>query len=149
MNKSLIDGVEIQNALLCEDLRPEQNGKWTILGAFSGDIVVPSLPTNIKLTAYIEIFLNKKYRGNIHFRMLLDGAECMKISGKMEGNLGYSAIPLPQFIVGIPKPGSLVAEISTDGQNWLEIIKRRLSIGKFDKGILISSNEPQQPSAQS
>lgn len=41
-------------ALLCEDIREEANGKRTIVGLLSGDVIVSQFPADIRVAFFID-----------------------------------------------------------------------------------------------
>jgi len=59
MRGRVIDGIRIGNVLACEFVRTEAENKFSILGAFSGDVLVPELPARFLIAFYIEVFFTK------------------------------------------------------------------------------------------
>lgn len=132
----IIDEVEILNTIVCEDVRQEISGKWSILGTFSGDIIVPVLPTNIKLALYMESNVTKPYKGPMNLRMRLDNDVILEAPGRMDSKVGITVMPIPQFVIGVDHPGRLTVEVGTDDR-WFEVSAKKLILGKMKDGNVV------------
>lgn len=140
MMARIIDGVDITTAVLCEEVRPELNGKWTLLGVFPGDMAVPETPANVRLGLYLEAHVTKPYTGPLNIRFRLNDKEIMVAQGKLESQQGFVALPLGSVIVGFPEPGTIFVDLSADSKNWIEVLSKKLVIGALKDGIFIPSS---------
>jgi len=138
MSVEVVPGVQITAAILCEEVRSELNGKSTLLGVYSGDLLVPELPANLRLGVYAEATASLAYKGPLHVRFLLNGEQIVLGNGTLNTEAGYIALPVSGMIVGCNKPGIVSVEFSPDATLWKEVISRQLKIGTFKDGILIS-----------
>lgn len=46
--------LKIDAAVICEDVRMEANGKYMLLGVYTGNIIVAALPARLQLRCYIH-----------------------------------------------------------------------------------------------
>lgn len=62
----------ITNAILCDDIREENNGKHLLIGVYSGDVIVnaPEIK-NLLLSVYMELRYPASQKINISFRIRL------------------------------------------------------------------------------
>src|SRR5262245_6739230 len=119
-------GVTIELALVCEDLRPEPNGKWTILGAFSGDIVVSQVPASIKIALYLSVKVSTAYKGEIFIRYRLDDTILAILKGKLDTVPNYLALPIEGIILNFETIGRVYFEASFDDENWTILAEKKL-----------------------
>jgi uncharacterized protein DUF6941 len=59
---------QVLHALLCDDVRREFNGKMILIGVYSGDVVVASLPATLVFTLWISALVPRTT--TIEFRVL-------------------------------------------------------------------------------
>lgn len=65
---------KFRNAILCDDIREEAGNKTSLMGVFSGDVVVPSFPASINVAFFLQYFLDESDPSEFSARMrLLDG----------------------------------------------------------------------------
>ena len=50
---------DVLSAVLCDDVRQENNGKYILIGVYVHSVVVTDFPANISLTVWIEIKPNE------------------------------------------------------------------------------------------
>src|SRR5580704_8644394 len=100
------DGITIINGLICEEVRPEPNGKWALLGVFSGDIVVPEVPAFVRMAVYFEAQLTKPYEGKMLVRFRLDDAQSLLVVGSVVATaVGPMNFPVPAVMVPFQQAG--------------------------------------------
>ena len=46
--------VKLDYAILCDDIRKEDNGKMMLIGIYSGDILVPTFPSKLPLSMLLH-----------------------------------------------------------------------------------------------
>lgn len=139
------DGIKIGNAIVCEDVRAEAGGKWSILGVFSGDIITAELPANIRLAVYMESHVSKPYKGPLNVRFRLDDNVLLEAQGNLDSQNGITVMPVPQLILGVERPGRLAIEIGR-GDKWTEVAAKNVLLGTVKDGNFISSSASGQPS---
>ncbi|MFV1530586.1 hypothetical protein VWX96_17110 [Phaeobacter sp. A90a-4f] len=96
------------DAIICEDIRVENNGKVFIIGMYTGAIAA-NAPTDISLTALLRFWNLPEGQHTIDVSVDLNEAEIMSAEGEL--NVGdqeqFSAIPLPQFHFTLKEDGEL------------------------------------------
>jgi hypothetical protein len=135
MKIAVADYLGVNSVVLCEDVRAELGGKWTILGVMAGDMNVPSLPTNIKIGLYIEATVRKEYNGFAYIRLRLDSEQLGMITGTVDVKSGYLSLPIAGHPVGVPRAGTFFVDISLDQDDWQTILSRKMQIAPSTSSI--------------
>jgi hypothetical protein len=129
MTTKIGDLLTITNAIVCEDVRAELNNKWSILGAYSGDIAVPNVPAAIKIAFYMEGQLAKPYHGPLSARIRLDNDQVALVTGTMDAKeSGPVSLPIPGPIVPFQNAGTIFMDLSFDSSTWVEVVSKKLII---------------------
>jgi hypothetical protein len=123
------DNLAINFTIYCEDVRPELNGKWSILGVFSAELLVAEFPANLKLAFYFEAQVAAGYKTKLHTRIRLDDTQVAIVSGDLKSDRsGITAIPIPAMILPFPKAGFISIDFSTDEINWTEVASKEMRL---------------------
>jgi hypothetical protein len=61
-----------RNAILCDDIRNERGNKHSLMGVFSGDLVVAKLPAQVYLALYFEHVSEKAGELDVALKLWLD-----------------------------------------------------------------------------
>lgn len=131
------------HAILCDDIRQEDNGKGMLIGVISGDLLLKS-PWKVKAAFWIEGRMSDVGEPFVEFKTeLLDSNGNVYLTGltrnieiKYDGE--QSGIVMLHSLLDIEKSGELTLSLKSEGQ-WKEF---------FRKKILILPNELEQPSPQ-
>lgn len=119
--------LEITAVLVCDDIRKEVTNKETIIGVYSGDIVVPSFPSWFNSSLWIELFAQGPGTFDLKFRVGLTGKKPIEIGAKVTiGKSGNASIPLVGMQLQADQPSELIIECTLD-KEW-KIIKRKAVI---------------------
>lgn len=131
------------HAVLCDDVRQEDNGKGILIGVYSGNILVPC-PANAKMAFWIEGEISECGEPTVQFQTeLLDSDGKSYVTG-VTGNVSVDArdekhgIVILNSVIPIQKNGFLTLSAKDDGQ-LTEI---------FRKKVIVSSNDSLQPLKQ-
>jgi hypothetical protein len=83
---------KFRSVIVCEDIREEINGKKSLMGVFSGDIVVQSMPAVIRFAVYVEYVPDDDDGKQIDFdfRLMQDDAEMARGQGSITVHQGQS-----------------------------------------------------------
>jgi len=107
----------IRNALCAEDVRPEANGKHSLLGVFAGDLLVQELVGAVRMAFYIEA--TTKVTGIIEANVIVyfDKQPIIKGEAKLDFlNVEDPAVfAIPSFPVMLTKEGELRVDIECNG----------------------------------
>jgi Family of unknown function (DUF6941) len=108
---------QIQNILLCEDVREEINHKRIIIGVYSGDILVKSFPARLAVTAYIEHRPQSLGKQKLEFVVSVGEKEQGRIEllADTTDALAVSVVPFPKIGLTIEEPAEIRIDISMDG----------------------------------
>jgi hypothetical protein len=125
-----IGDISVGPAILCELVRPEANNKLSILGVFTGDIVIASFPAVTPLSAYLEFLPNRIGRFGFEFRFSAPKGSQSGFKGEIEATaLTQFGLPLPTLPINIAEPGALVLELKVDDSDWVKVLEKRVIAG--------------------
>lgn len=123
---------KVLNVLLCDDIRQEANGKYIVIGIYSGDVLVPEFPTQLVFATYIEFVPERAGEQQFHFRLVGPDGPMAGVQGKFGvAEAGpHVALPIPGLPVSIKQPCDMLVQVSFDGQNWTTALKKPVRIGE-------------------
>jgi len=90
--------IKIEYAIICDDIRREDNGKLIIIGVYGSDITVPVYPVSLSLGILIAVRSATDKLEPINFRVLQDGIQKLEIKDKLKMSLTVEGIAL--FSIG-------------------------------------------------
>jgi len=124
-----------RNVLLCEDVRDELRRKHSLIGVYSGDIVVAELPAFVQLAAYILYEPDKGFKGDIRFKVQVFLDDTKIIEGELSGTIAdaetHAVFVLPKGMLQIPQPSIYRIIIVMDDQE-VEILSKKILIGEVN-----------------
>jgi hypothetical protein len=109
------------DVLFCDDIRQETNGKFILIGVYTGDLIPGLVPATIPMAMLLRIHgLNS---GKHQFRMTLelDGTIVLEQNGGTEqaGDNVPIALIFSNFPIQLNGPGKLLARVTIDGEKIL------------------------------
>ena len=122
--------MKILSALICDDVRREDNGKEILIGVYSGSIAIPTIPANITLTAWINMEIHGPCEFDFEIRVL-DPSDRQVVHGKLHVASSevhdFTSTVLPPFPINADKEGWLpwIASLSGLESRPLARIKRK------------------------
>ena len=97
---------KIVYAIVCDDVRREDNGKLIIIGTYASDIRIPSCSARLRLTILVAVRSETEHQSLVKIRVMQDGKQIFEMKEELE--LSFVAQDLSLIsIVGMP----VVAEI--------------------------------------
>ena len=120
----------LMNAVFCEDIRREDNGKDMLLGVYSGDIVVARCPTRVGMSLWLQYVSAPSVKGEtgIDLRLRFDGHEkAVHQIGLPFMEEGETTLALRGMPIAIDGSGVLLLEHRLPGQDWTEIACKRVT----------------------
>jgi hypothetical protein len=110
-------------SLVCDEVRQESNGKFMILGMYTPDMVVASIPYVAPIITFMS-WLESDRPGQFQFRMKLAHLESGVTLAEGMGGVGFAKAGtglVPVRLLGVPfsSPGPYTFTISFDGQEPL------------------------------
>lgn len=110
---------KIEYAIVCDDVRREDNGKLIIIGAYSSDIIIPSYPTKLRLTILIAVRSETEHRALLSIRVMRDGEPIFEAKEGIE-------IFIPAQDISLISAGGILVSAEKDATLDFQI--------RFDKG---------------
>ena len=75
---------KIEYAIVCDDVRREDNGKFIIIGAYGSDIRVSSTPANLRLSLLVAARSETEHRTPVSVRVTQDGKRIFELPEPLE-----------------------------------------------------------------
>lgn len=122
---------KIRNALICDDVRQEVNGKHFLIGVYSGDILVPEFPAALALSAYLEIDAPTVGEQELHIRFCGPDGPLSGIRGAIEvqDTRHALALPTPRLPVALDRECEIAVEVSFDDKRWTTAVRKQVRLG--------------------
>lgn len=116
--------IKFEYAIVCDDVRREENGKMIIIGVYANDIVVASYPSNLKLSIVLAVHSDAAVQTPIRTRFLLDSNVVMEggatISLSVAGTGLFTMIGIP---VNVTKDTILDVQARADKGRFKSVLK--------------------------
>ncbi|HMB11451.1 hypothetical protein [Saliniramus sp.] len=125
-----IPAFRLINAVFCEDIRREDNGKDMLLGVYGGDIVIARCPIRVGVSLWLQYVSAPAKAGEtgIHLRLRFEGHdEPVSQIGLPFMEEGETTLALRGMPVAINGSGVLLLEYCLPGQDWVEIARKRVT----------------------
>ena len=101
---------KFRNVILCDDIRDEMGNKKSLMGVYSGDILVQNFPAAVQIAFYVDYVPAEDEAGEIpvQFRITQDGAEIAKaqIQAKIDKGPTVTLI-IPKGVASFDKASTL------------------------------------------
>ena len=142
MNSSKSPRVSIVSAVVCDDIRHEDNGKDILIGVYSGIITVHALPSpSIPLRCWLSIEAQGSGNAKLDFQVSdHKNSQIFQTEINMGSDelVGYGRIPLGPILYSLKDPeGHLKFDYKVEGGEWINIITK--NIRYQSKWILVYS----------
>jgi hypothetical protein len=118
-----------RNASMCEDVRDEVGNKKSLMGVFSGDVVVPVFPARIRLAFYAEYLPRADAEAHeLTFSIGIASTEAGSATMTIPPAPGQVAtLILPQGIAQLEAPGDIVLSVSCKGETT-ELLRKTVRL---------------------
>lgn len=119
----------IGNAVLCEDVRKEDNGKQILIGVFPGDLLIPDFPAPIQLAVYIELIAPAGVN-EMEIRMSGPQKGTAILRAKIDHEKeGPAAIATQRIGIVMEKEGIFRIDARVPDGRWSNLITKKVSLG--------------------
>jgi hypothetical protein len=120
-----------QTRLLCEDIRNELGNKRTLVGVFSGDIIVEKFPATLSLAAYFEYLPATIGEQRIDFLIRYDDAKLFDFGGvlSIEEPTKVVVLTLPRLNVTLAQAGELKIEVAIPPSSPETLLLKKVQTG--------------------
>lgn len=125
-----IPAFRLMNAVFCEDIRREDNGKDMLLGVYGGDIVVARCPIRLGVSLWLQYVSAPATKGEtgIDLRLRFDGHdEPASQIGLPFMEEGETTLALRGMPIAIDGSGVLLLEHRLPGEDWTVIARKRVT----------------------
>lgn len=117
--------MKIENVIICDEVRKEDNGKHLIIGVYPNNMLVPEFPANLAPSIWMQLYLDQDKDTEIEFRIRQDDG---KILGRGTGVLPMSrtqpaTTSLPPSLIKVQKACVLSFQIREKGARWKTLKK--------------------------
>lgn len=114
--------MKVQNAIVCDHVRKEDNGKHLIIGVYPNDILVPDFPATIAPVLWIQLIWDETAREmQTEFRVRRDDGEVLA-SGKglvgVQDTAKTATFSLPPTPITIESECTLVFQMRKKKGRW-------------------------------
>ncbi len=114
--------INIDFALICDEVRREDNGKLLIIGLYAYDIIVRNFPVDLALTVVVSVNVDAPIETDFELKISHDG----KLMSDMKGRFRVeksSITGFPKLTLHISDPGELQFEMRFGDGEWRTIRK--------------------------
>lgn len=126
----MISKLSAINALVCDDVRIENNGKHIIIGVYTGDIIVSGFPFFLTPCFWVSLPATPPGQYTVSIRYSYDGKIIDTFKAQFDvKNTGGVAFATPKVILQGESAADFVVEVSTDAKSWREIQRKKVLMG--------------------
>lgn len=144
----MIAPLTIKAALMCDEVRREDNGKGLFIGVYQGDVTVKEFPAALRLTWVLLAQPTRSTEREMEFRLTYDEntADPKSVLAKLEiqsaplEGMEEVQLVLPDVVLTFSGPTTLTLSLKDDGQ-WNPIVRKNLMLAGAS-----GTTEPSQPS---
>jgi hypothetical protein len=116
--------INIAHAIACDDIRQETNGKFILIGAYSGNIGLPFFPIQIAIGFWMLAKPSQKGDYQVQFRIKGPGDEEVLASGQMTVHVQEqenTALVIPPIPLSIKSAGDIKLQYQEGSESWITI----------------------------
>lgn len=139
------DKIEIPTAIVCDDLRREENGKEILIGVYSGDIVFPQLPSTMRVCVWIPWSGKTSAENPGKFQLRISDRNTSFIQSEFEidtqGKAGAGSLAVGGIPLRFDGPTLLNIEIKRGSGKWKTIRQIKVRTGKSDSSTHEEANQ--------
>lgn len=128
------------NIILCEDVRDEIGGKHSLMGVFSGDILIPIFPATIQLATYFQYEMGKSAQSegkvaqdeiDFAITMFVDDRKIAtgRMNAPVKGGEKFANFVMPKSLLTFDKPSRYRLVITLSDGRELEILNKQILQG--------------------
>ena len=134
--------VNVKYALICDDIRREDNGKLILIGAYPDCIAVSRFPLDMRASIAIFVETMRVGRTDVTTGIFFNEKNISTMSGVLEvDNVGKASLITPSLrIRDIDGPGTLHVRIKEGDGEWQEAVS--IPIANMDEFFSIETDSP-------
>ena len=135
--------INISQAIACDDIRQENNGKFILIGVYAGSIGLPFFPTHIPLGFWMTAKPSRVGDYQVDFRIKTPSMGPIGIQGQMLVHIqeenAIIALVLPPTLLTIDKPGDIILEYKENGGSWRNICSLEAKLATHSSDMSLSA----------
>ena len=115
----------VKFAVVCDEIRREDSGKFIFIGVYGESIIVPDFPFAMTLAFWIVVIPHKEGEILCHWKLKHDKfGDLSMTDGKLSINKieKESTISLRRVPVQLPEEGILTLQVRESGGRWRNVI---------------------------
>lgn len=116
----------------CDDIRVEQNGKFILIGVYTGTVVVTGFPAELATSWWIQLFPEKIGKFEIEIQVIKDdGASVLRGLFTYEvREISWAVLPIPRTPINLQSTGRFKLELRLKGDDkWTTIQEFQVVVG--------------------
>lgn len=120
---------KIEYAIVCDDVRREDNGKLIIIGAYASDIRVPSYPANLRLNILVAVRSETEHQVSVSIRVMRDGERILEMNRGLEITIpaqDISLFSISGLLVSAEKDATLDFQVRFDKGRYRSACKIKM-----------------------
>lgn len=123
--------VTIIAAVLCDDIRREDNGKDILIGAYSSTILVHALPSSpLPLMCWLSLIIKEPGSLHLSFRATDHNRNAIfqhTINMGTDSDLGEGSFPLGPIFFQLKEPkGTIKIDYKEEQGEWINILEKNI-----------------------
>ena len=104
-----------RNASMCEDIREEIGNKKSLMGVFSGDVLVPRFPARFRVAFYAEYLPALGGEHEVRLSIEIGAAEAATAQVRVNTAPGQPAtLVIPQGVAQFDAPGEIILRATAE-----------------------------------
>lgn len=116
--------IEVETALLCDQVRQEVNGKLIAIGIYSSSVVLGTFPAVAHFTVLARIRTDTPGTHTLNLRVKLGDEVQHEVEGQLEVRAAQADwLPIPLQPVQFMVPTSLSIEQQVQGGDWVKFLR--------------------------
>ncbi len=127
-----LGSINIAYAIACDDIRQEANGKFILIGVYSGNIGLSSFPAQIGIGFWMIAKPSKKGEYHIQFRVQILGESDPVVGGEMTAHVRdeqqEAVLIIPPIPILIPSPSDLTLQYREGDSAWNIVCAMRVRL---------------------
>lgn len=123
--------LNFSSAVLCDYVRKEENGKYILIGVYTGNILLSEFHKEIALSAFLQGSLTEPKKDNqVSFRYQLDKKEVALLGGTISNPKDNSEVTfnIPPVVVRPEGPCALKLSYKVKGGRWKQLLQKDFAL---------------------
>lgn len=123
--------VELLTALVCDDVRREDNGKEILIGVYTGAIAMPKLPANLPLCLWLHLQTHGNGEIKLEFRVIGPAEKELAHGEAMVGFVDSdlpASLALPKLPLALESEGMLDFQWRQTGADWSTLTRKKVQL---------------------